>query len=139
MLISRCGYDTMSYMSKRVFVYGTLMKGMRNSSYMEGATFVGSAKTKSEYELVTNGSIPAIRPGNETVNGEVYEVEDGFLEKLEQWAEIGTGLYDRKEIEIDGKSTIVYLGGDRMFGSDTWEKIPEGDYRTYIESQQKTA
>lgn len=128
----------MGHMAKLIFVYGTLMEGMRNHSYMEGAKLVGPAETKPEFELVTNGSIPAVRAGSEAVRGELYEADDAFIEQLEQWAEIGTGLYDRRETDIGDKQAIIYLGGERMFGSDTWEKIPNGDYKAYVASQEKT-
>ena len=126
-------------MNKRLFVYGTLMQGMRNHSYLEGATFVGPVETKPEYELVTNGSIPAARSGAGTVKGEVYEVSEELLTKLDAVEEVSSDLYDRQNVELaDGSKAIIYLGGERMFSSDSWETVPGGDFRAYAEAQQKT-
>jgi gamma-glutamylcyclotransferase (GGCT)/AIG2-like uncharacterized protein YtfP len=140
LLISGCGYAKMAHMSKLLFVYGTLMQGMRNHQYLEKATLRGPAQTKPEYELVTNGSIPAAKPGSESVKGEVYEVDDEMLASLDVLEEVQSDLYDRTEIELaDGTKAIAYLGGDRMFATDIWEHVPNGDYKALVESQQKTA
>lgn len=123
-----------------IFVYGTLMQGMRNHLYLEKEKFLGVSQTKPEYELVYNGSIPAARPGNESIKGELYEVSDETLKSLDVLEEVNSSLYDRKEVEVDlpdgkagGKQAIIYLGGERMFASDTWEHVPDGDYRKLTE------
>jgi len=121
-----------------LFVYGTLMKGMRNHVYLEKAQFVGEATTKPEFELMTNGSIPAMREGKETVKGEVYEVDDATLQGLDVLEEVNSKLYEKREIEVDGKKAIAYLGGS-IFNFDTWEHVPNGDYRATVADQQKTA
>jgi len=126
-------------MSKLLFVYGTLMQGMRNHQYLEKAKFIGSAQTKPEYELLSNGSIPAAKPGNESIKGELYEADDEVLAGLDVLEEVDTNLYEKKEIDVDGKTATIYLGGERMFSSDTWEHVPNGDYRAVVEAQQKTA
>ena len=122
-----------------LFVYGTLMKGMRNASYLEKAKFIGEATTKPEYELMFNGSIPAARAGTESIKGELYEVDDATLKVLDVVEEVDANLYDRHEAEIEGKKAVIYLGGMRMFASDTWVKVPNGDYRALIGTQQKAA
>lgn len=119
--------------TKIIFVYGTLMKGMRNHIYLEKEKFLGVSQTKPEYELVFNGSIPAARSGGESIKGELYEVSEETLKSLDVLEEVDSNLYDRKEIEIDGKIAIIYLGGERMFASDTWEHVPDGDYRKLTE------
>lgn len=126
-------------MANTLFVYGTLMQGMRNHVYLEKAKFLGPAQTGPEYELMYNGSIPAAKAGKETVKGELYEVDDETLASLDVLEEVNEKLYDRREVQIDGKKAIIYLGGERMFTSDTWEHVPNGDYRAVAESEQKTA
>jgi gamma-glutamylcyclotransferase (GGCT)/AIG2-like uncharacterized protein YtfP len=125
-------------MAHTIFVYGTLMKGMRNHVYLEKATFLQEAQTAPEYELLYNGSIPAARAGSEPVKGELYEVDDETLNSLDVLEEVSSKLYEKKDVTIDGKKATIYLGGN-IFNFDTWEKIPDGDYRKLIESQQKTA
>jgi gamma-glutamylcyclotransferase (GGCT)/AIG2-like uncharacterized protein YtfP len=100
--------------------------------------FLGVSQTKPEFELMHNGSIPAARPGNESIKGELYEVSDETLKNLDVLEEMNSNLYDRKEIEVEGKQAIIYLGGERMFASDTWEHVPDGDYRKLMEAKKET-
>jgi len=121
-----------------LFVYGTLMKGMRNHVYLEKAQFVGEAVTKPEFELMTNGSIPAMREGKETVKGEVYEVDEETLKGLDVLEEVNSKLYEKREIDLGDKKAVAYLGGS-IFNFDTWEHVPNGDYRASVADQEKTA
>jgi len=121
-----------------LFVYGTLMQGMRNHQYLEKAKFLGTAQTKPEYELLYNGSIPAVKAGSESIKGELYEADEETLKGLDVLEEVNADLYEKKEIEVDGKKVIAYLGGN-IFDHDTWEHVPNGDYKALIEGQKKTA
>jgi gamma-glutamylcyclotransferase (GGCT)/AIG2-like uncharacterized protein YtfP len=126
-------------MANTIFVYGTLMQGMRNHVYLEKAKLVGPAQTKPEFELMYNGSIPAAKAGSESVKGEVYEVDDDTLAGLDVLEEVSGKLYEKREVELtDGRKVTIYLGG-AIFNYDTWEHVPEGDYRKIAETQQKTA
>lgn len=121
------------------FVYGTLMQGMRNHLYLESAKLVGPAKTKPEFELMYNGSIPAARPGSESIVGEVYELDDATLAKLDEVEEVSSKLYTKQDVELENSTkAVIYLGGERMFATDTWEHVPDGDFRKLRENQ-KTA
>lgn len=118
--------------TKILFVYGTLMQGMRNHVYLEKAKFLGTAQTKPEYELLYNGSIPAARPGgHDSIKGELYEADEETLKGLDVLEEVDSNLYTKTEVEIDGKKATIYLGGN-MFNFDTWEHVPDGDYRKLI-------
>jgi gamma-glutamylcyclotransferase (GGCT)/AIG2-like uncharacterized protein YtfP len=122
----------------KLFVYGTLMKGMRNESYLEKAQFIGEKATKPEYELLYNGSIPAARKGKDVLKGELYEVDDDTLARLNVLEEVDSRLYEKHEIDLDGSKAAIYLGGN-IFNFDTWEHVPDGDYRKLTEGQKKTA
>jgi len=116
----------------KLFVYGTLMQDQRNHEYLKDAQFLGAAETEPKYELTTNGSIPAVKEGGtDTIKGELYEVDEQQLKTLDVLEEVDTQLYDRKEIRVKGEKAVIYLGGERMFASDTWVKIPGGDWRSY--------
>ena len=121
-----------------LFVYGTLMKGMRNHVYLEKAQFLGEGVTQPMFELLSNGSIPAMRDGGEVVKGELYEVDEETLKGLDVLEEVSSELYEKREIEVDGKKATAYLGKS-IFNFDTWEKVPNGDYKPLGEAQQKTA
>lgn len=112
------------------------MRGMRNHAHIESATFVAEAQTPPAYELMFNGSIPAARAGNESIRGELYEVDDVMLAGLDVLEEVSSRLYEKQEVEIGDKKAIIYLGGN-IFNFDSWEKIPEGDYRKLVEVQEK--
>ena len=120
-----------------LFVYGTLMKGMRNHVYIEKSKFIGEATTGPMYELMSNGSIPAMRDGKETVKGEIYEVDDETLKSLDVLEEVNTKLYEKREIDVGGTKAVAYLGGS-IFNFDTWEHVPNGDYKTLVAAQEKT-
>ncbi len=121
-----------------LFVYGTLMKDMRNHVYLEKAQFLGEGQTKPEFELLSNGSIPAMKAGTESVKGELYEVDEETLKGLDVLEEVSSSLYAKKEIEIGDKKATAYLGGS-IFNFDTWEHVPNGDYKALVAGQQKTA
>lgn len=121
-----------------LFVYGTLMQGMRNHQYLEKAKLLGRFQTKPEFELMYNGSIPAARAGSEPIWGELYEADDATLASLDVLEEVNAQLYEKKETEVDGKKASIYLGGN-IFNFDTWEHVPNGDYKALAEAQQKAA
>lgn len=125
-------------MATTIFVYGTLMQGMRNQQYLKDAKFLGAAQTAPEYELLSNGSIPAAKAGTEAIKGELYEVDDATLAGLDVLEEVSGKLYEKKDITVDGKTATIYLGGS-IFNFDTWEHVPNGDYKALVQSQQKTA
>jgi gamma-glutamylcyclotransferase (GGCT)/AIG2-like uncharacterized protein YtfP len=118
-------------MAKTLFVYGTLMQGMRNHQYLEKAKFLGAAQTEAEYELMYNGSIPAAKAGSESIKGELYDVDDEILASLDVLEEVSSKLYEKKEIDVNGQKAIIYLGGS-IFSFDTWEHVADGDYRALI-------
>ena len=119
-----------------LFVYGTLMQGMRNHSHLEKAKLIGPATTKPEYELLFNGSIPAAkRGGSDSIKGELYEASDEVLAGLDVLEEVSVNLYEKTEIELEGgQRAVIYLGGN-IFNYDTWEHVPDGDYRTVAQEQ----
>jgi gamma-glutamylcyclotransferase (GGCT)/AIG2-like uncharacterized protein YtfP len=125
-------------MANLLFVYGTLMQGMRNHQYLEKAKFLGRFQTKPEFELMYNGSIPAAKPGKEAIWGELYEADDTVLTSLDVLEEVNEKLYEKQETEVDGKKATIYLGSN-IFNFDTWEHVPNGDYKALVEAQQKPA
>ncbi|WP_212936546.1 gamma-glutamylcyclotransferase family protein [Bacillus hominis] len=83
-----------------VFVYGTLRKGQTNAHYIQGATCIAEEAWVYGKLFDTNEGYPAmICPSEEKVYGEVYEVDDEVLQKLDELEEYTgnaeTDLYDR--------------------------------------------
>lgn len=68
-------------LNSKVFVYGTLLKGMRNSLALRQSNCLGPMVIKANlYDL---DSYPGIQKGTGTVIGEVYEVNESTLQGLD--------------------------------------------------------
>ncbi len=76
-------------MNHRIFVYGTLKKGFPNHDrYMQSAEKLGGYRTVESYPLVLIGEryVPCMidAPGEgEQIEGELYEVDDDCLKRLD--------------------------------------------------------
>ena len=124
-----------------LFIYGTLMPGLRLESEMHGARFMGEAEVSGR--LVDVGRYPGLlldeSYGDVTVTGEVYEVDAAHLARLDAvedmvpgnraasqyWRELVTvvsGLLQGQQVQ-----TYVY-----NCPTDDCTPIPHGDYRRYI-------
>jgi gamma-glutamylaminecyclotransferase len=94
----------------RVFVYGTLMKGELHHTTMAHARFIGQAETEPRYELVQIDYYPAMLPdGAHAVHGELYEVDDATLRRLDELEEV-PHYYERHELTLaDGTKAFAYV------------------------------
>jgi gamma-glutamylaminecyclotransferase len=93
----------------RLFVYGSLMRGEAHGAELEGARFLGAARTAGSYTLVTLGRHPALLPGGETaVTGELYEVDGEHVTRLDEFEE--PALYGRRTVVLsDGTAAEAYF------------------------------
>ena len=67
-----------------LFVYGTLKRGGRLHSHnMKGATFVGQDRIAG-VDLFRIQWYPAAKLGSGTLHGEVYEINDEILARMDQ-------------------------------------------------------
>jgi gamma-glutamylaminecyclotransferase len=66
-----------------VFVYGSLLRGERNHGQMEGARFLGLARTLARYALYHLGTYPGMTEGAQAIEGELYEVDARHLAALD--------------------------------------------------------
>jgi len=111
-----------------VFVYGTLREGEHNHARLGGRHPQRFARTLPTWELVSLGSYPAILPGGTTaVLGEVYEVDDETLLKLDALEEHPT-YYERTEIPLEDGSVVHAYVMARERVSD-YESLSSGDWR----------
>lgn len=125
-----------------VFVYGTLLRGLRNHHWLRGASFIREDKTAEPFVLVDLGEYPAVlqtfddfereTPGG-PVSGEVWRVDDeGFalLDQLEGYP----WLYTRRIVPLkSGARAWLYLlnGAPEEHGMQG-DVIPSGDYRAWL-------
>ena len=102
-----------------VFVYGTLMKNYRNHGYLETSTYIGDGSIEG-YEIYDLGRYPGIIEGSGTVFGEVYQVTEETVEKLDYLEEEGD-LYIKKPemVKLDNGETLeamVYVYNKSVSG-----------------------
>jgi gamma-glutamylcyclotransferase (GGCT)/AIG2-like uncharacterized protein YtfP len=110
-----------------LFVYGTLLRDEPNHLRLSDAFFVRSTQTRPQYELVDLGGYPALLEGGDnTIRGEIYEVDATLLEQLDAFEEV-PHLYERKPIElIDGAVEAYVMPRERASGAP---RIEDGDWR----------
>lgn len=113
-----------------VFVYGTLRQGGSRAmpGLFPGSKFVGRAYSRGGlYDL---GPHPALQldEADSSVTGEVYEIDDGILSKLDEIE--ASSRYWRKQVEVslDNQSMICWVYApdagsypqDRLITSGDW-------------------
>jgi gamma-glutamylcyclotransferase (GGCT)/AIG2-like uncharacterized protein YtfP len=117
-----------------VFVYGTLRTGLRNYSWMAGATLMGIDTTVERFRLVNLGRFPAVLDEAQTpVIGEVWEVTDAGLMHLDVLEQV-PDLYVRRSIEMrSGRRAWMYLLSGAPEEHDlVAEDIFSGDYLDFL-------
>lgn len=85
-----------------VFVYGTLLHGEANHTLIEDSLFIGKGRIYG-HKMYDVGYYPGIIPGDGTVLGELYEVTDETLIRLD-WLEGEGSLYIRKSMPVQMES-----------------------------------
>lgn len=85
-----------------VFVYGTLKQGHCRAAFLEGQQFLGAATTLAEYRLFDCGDYPGLVASGEgvEVSGEVWNIDETCLLKLDQVEAVDQGLYQRRLIRL---------------------------------------
>jgi len=124
-------------MTQLLFIYGTLMPGLRLEAQMQGARFIGAAQVPGR--LVDVGRYPGFLSGAGLVTGEVYQVDDAHLARLDGVEDMVPGdrdasQYWREEVTVlngplQGQRVQTYVYNRPVDGCTP---IPHGDYRRYI-------
>ena len=120
------------FRQRKVFVYGTLMKGETNHGFLRHSTFLGNAAVEG-YEMYNVGLFPAIIPGDGLAVGEVYSVPVGDIPSIDSLEGEGS-LYEKKceRIILNGEATFAFLYVYLSDCSDL-ERIPAWkDYVWYV-------
>jgi gamma-glutamylcyclotransferase (GGCT)/AIG2-like uncharacterized protein YtfP len=120
-----------------LFIYGTLMPGLRLEAQMHSARFMGPAQVPGR--LVDVGRFPGLLLGDGQVTGEVYEVDAAHLARLDVVEGLVSGdreasQYWREEVMVlsgplQGQQVQTYVYNRP---TDGCTPIPHGDYRRYI-------
>ena len=117
-------------MKHLIWVYGTLKRGKGNHRFLSegGATFLGNARTEPAFTMLHLGGFPGVvRAGKTVVHGELYEVNDEILGRLDR-LEGHPNFYQRQQLSVvleDGSTK----GTEGYFLPDSWlsrAKVIEG-------------
>ena len=128
----------------KIFVYGTLQTGMYNNGYMNPdyvETFC-NATTKGQLFMVKNCTYPAIIKGVDDIHGELYTIQDKYMEtfllhcdRLEchptYYKREITKVIDDKGVEHD--AYIYVFQRHDLLG----RQIFDGDYKKFYKSIKK--
>lgn len=121
-------------MSERVFVYGTLKRGLTNHGHMAGQRFLGEARTAPRYRMVDCGGYPgmfAVAEGGLSILGEVWEVDAACRHRLDLLEDVARGMYALEPVALlapftaDNVRTYIYrwpVAGFTDVGAEWVEK-----------------
>lgn len=117
-----------------LFVYGTLMRGMRNHGVLGAARarLIGEAVTEPGYRLfeVRGAGFPAlVRDGTGTVRGELWDLEPDRIVGLDRF-EGCPHIYERKLVCLEsGQAVFAYFWArDR----NALVPVPSGSWREHL-------
>jgi gamma-glutamylaminecyclotransferase len=96
--------------SVSLFVYGSLRRGRENHDELEGARYVGPARTEPRYRLVQQKGYRALVEGDRTIEGELYDVDEEVMDRLDAFE--GTGYVRATVMLADGTSAFAYWSAD---------------------------
>jgi gamma-glutamylaminecyclotransferase len=114
----------------RLFVYGTLRGGENHHGLLSGARLVGPAITAPRYTLRAIGISPGLAlNGDQAVIGELYDVGEGVLARLDRLAVV-PGLHVRLTIALaDGTEALANVVPEHH--ARHCPEIPGGDWVTW--------
>lgn len=125
----------------KVFVYGSLLSGMGNHGLLSDSKKLGDTKSPEGFDMLDLGYFPGIVKGEGKVMGEVYEVDDNTLirlNRLEGYREMApeSGLYNRMEIDTEFGKAFVYVYNNH-YGRSPQAIVENGDWRTHYNKKLK--
>ncbi len=120
-------------MTRLLFVYGTLKRGCSNHGQLAGQTFVIEARTMPGFALFDFGGFPAIaavEDDHEGVSGEIWEVDEAGMQRLDEFEGVPQGLYRRAPITLQppaaGFAVETYFPAQSIAGRHrigaTWQE-----------------
>ena len=121
----------------KLFVYGTLLRGLSRARMLRGSRFLGPALLSGR--LFDLGSYPGLLAGPGLVVGEIHLVDASTLRRLDRVEDFDArdpdgSLYRRETVSArhfsgQGETVETYLYNREP---DAGVLIPHGDYRRYL-------
>lgn len=87
----------------RLFVYGTLKRGLCRHGALAGQQFLGEAVTAAKYRMFNVGTYPGLietPDEGRSIQGELWLTAPGQLAHLDEVEGVDIGLYARREISL---------------------------------------
>lgn len=90
-----------------IFVYGTLKSGHSRNHALSSERYVGVARTVDDYAMYSLSGFPGMVKVDRTVAsgkkiyGELYEVSDQCLERIDVIEGVSHGMYVREFVDLD--------------------------------------
>ncbi len=108
---------TVSSVSHRVFVYGSLLGGLRYHHHLGGAPRVVETATRRAFGLLDLGAYPAAIDGGTVplpavptpLQGEVYDIDDGRLAHLDAFEGCPHLFVRRRAPLVEGPDAWLYV------------------------------
>lgn len=96
-----------------VFVYGTLKRGGENHGWIDKQRFVGEACTAPIYRMYDLGGYPGMVRSSDgiSIQGEVWEVDETGLTRLDILEDTDGGEYERVELQLEGEFATQRVQG----------------------------
>lgn len=125
----------------KVFVYGSLLKGMGNNPLLKDSKLLGEAKITG-FTMLDLGWFPGIIHDEKAVipiKGEVYDVDEitlHYLDRLEGYNPFNpkSGLYNKATVDTDWGKAIVYTY-NRASKVPVDRMVHTGDWRLHYENK----
>jgi gamma-glutamylaminecyclotransferase len=120
----------------RLFVYGSLLRGERDHALLEGASFVGEARTAPSYTLVDLGPYAALlENGRVSVAGQLYLIDKKQRFAIDVKRECPV-LFQRILVRLDDDTTAeTYAMHDEQVRGK--RRIGHGDWRRRFEPKRR--
>ncbi len=117
----------------RLFVYGTLLKGLERNSLLAESEYIGQSTIQAS--LYDCGSFPGIKQGDNIVHGELYEIDENtllVLDQVEGYLENNwdVSLFIRREIPVKIKTCTECVALCYFYNQEVEDQalISHGDY-----------
>lgn len=89
-----------------IFVYGSLMRGMRAHHLLKEMRFIDCVKTTPKYQLLVYETYPGLVAGHLSIEGELFAVSEGCLAALDEYEGV-PDEYIRTRIELSDQPTSL--------------------------------
>lgn len=88
---------------KLIFIYGTLKRGFNRHSALVDQRYLGTAFSASRYSIFHISGFPALVEDSQNpkeIWGELYEVDNECLRKLDEIESISNNLFQRRTVVL---------------------------------------